>query len=114
MARLSNASGRGVPTAWNVVKPDEIDVLASPMFRYFEKITYALKPAGAGEIWCDLIKGDQGNRIYFDFALFHSVPVTHPNARPMPYTNAAGDGTRTDRVAQILYEQHATSLERDT
>ena len=96
------------------MKPDEIHVFATPMLRHLEKIAYAVKAACVGEIWSDLIKRDRGNRINFDLALFHSVPFAHGNVRPMPYTHAGTNGTRPNRIAQILYEQHANSLERDT
>ena len=84
------------------------------MFRHLEEVSNALKPAGAGEIWSDLVESNRDDRINFDLPFLHSVPLAYRNAGPMPYPNAASDRTRSDPVAQILYEQHTTSLERVT
>lgn len=83
------------------------------MFRHLEEVSNALKAAGAGEIRSDLVECNRDDRINFDLAFLHSVPLACRNVGPMPYTNAASDRTRSDPVAQILYEQHATSLERE-
>ena len=96
------------------MKPDEKHVFATPMLRHLEKTGYVLKAAGAGKIRSDLVKCDRDNRINFDLALLHSIPLAHGNVRMLPNANTGSDGTRPDRVAQILYEQHDTSLERDT
>jgi hypothetical protein len=95
------------------VKSDEIDVLATPMFRHLEKVAYPFEAAGACEIRSDVVERDRYDRINFDLAFLHSVPLAYAYAGPMPYTNTAGDLARSDTVAQILYEQHATSLERN-
>src|SRR6185503_16127006 len=59
----------------NVVKSDEIHVLATPMFRHLEKVAYAFKAAGAGEIRSDVVERYRRDRINFDLAVLHSVPV---------------------------------------
>ena len=92
------------------MKSDQIHVLAAPVFGHLEKVAYSFKAAGAGEIRSDVVEGNRFDRIDFDLAFLHSVALAHRYAGPMPYANAAGDRTRSDTVAQILYEQHDTSL----
>ena len=95
------------------MKSNEVHVFATPMFRHLEKVAYSFKAAGACEIRSDIVERHRYDRINFDLAFLHSVPLTCRYAGPMPYANAARDLTRSNTVAQILYEQHATSLGRD-
>ena len=92
------------------MKSDEIHVFATPMFRHREKVAYSFKAAGACEIRSDIVERNRYHRINFDLAFLHSVPLAYPYVGPMPYANAASDLTRSDTVAQILYEQHATKF----
>ena len=83
------------------------------MFRHLEKVADAFKAAGACEIRSDVVEPNRYDRIDFDLAFLHSVPIAYLYAGLMPNANATSDVTRSDTVAQILYEQHAASLERD-
>ena len=94
------------------MESNEIHVLPRPMSRDLEEIVYALETAGACELRGDVVDRNRHDRVNFDLAFFHDVPLACRYARPMPNANTAGDRTRSDAVAQILYEQHATSLER--
>ena len=94
------------------MEADEIHVFATPMFRDLEQIAYTLEAAGTGKIRSDLVQRNRDDRIHFDLPTLHSVPLTHRNAGPMPYTNAARDRAGSHPIAQILYEQHAASLDR--
>jgi len=94
------------------VKANEINVFAAPMFRYLEEVWYAFETTGACKISSNIVERNRDDRIYFDLALFHSVSFADCYVRPMPYANAAGDRTRSDAIAQIFYEEHASSLAR--
>ena len=95
------------------MKSDEIHVFATSMFCHLEKVAYGFEAAGACELRSDIVERNQCDRINFDLAFLHPVSPACLHVGPLPYTNAAGDLTRSDAVAQILYEQHAISLERD-
>ncbi len=94
------------------MKANEINVFAAPMFRYLEEVWYAFETTGACKISSNIVERNRDDRIYFDLALFHSVSFADCYVRPMPYANAAGDRTRSDAIAQIFYEEHASSLAR--
>ena len=96
----------------NVVKANEIHVFAVPMFRYLEEVWYAFETAGACKISSDIVERNRDDRIYFDLTVVHSVSFADCYVRPMPYANAAGDRTGSDAIAQILYEEHTSSLAR--
>jgi hypothetical protein len=80
------------------------------MFRHIEKIPYAFEAAGARQFQSDIRERNRNDRIDFDLAFLHAIPLTNGYAGPMPDANAAGDTAGTDSIAQILYEQHLASL----
>ena len=41
------------------MEPDQIHILASPMFRHFEKVPDAVKPAGASESRSDVVESNR-------------------------------------------------------
>ena len=96
------------PAGCNVVKPNQIHVLACSMFRHREKIRDAAKPARARETGSDVGERDRNDRIDFDRTFSHPVSLAHRDARPMPHANARRDFTRSDSVAKIFHEQHAS------
>jgi hypothetical protein len=95
---------------WNVMKVNEIDIFSATMFRHLEKIPHACEATCARQIRRDLRKCNGKDRIDFDLAFLHSVPLAYGYSRTMPYAHATRDTAGTDSVAQILYEQHVTSL----
>jgi hypothetical protein len=92
------------------MKVNEIDIFSATMFRHVEKIPHACKATCAHQIRRDLRECNWKDRIDFDLAFLHAIPLTYDDSRTMPYAHATRDTAGTDSVAQILYEQHVASL----
>ena len=94
------------------METNEINILASTVFRNVEQVDYVLEPAGSCEIRSDVAQCNRDDRIDFDFAALHAVSLTRPYVWPLPHADAGRDLTRSHAVAKILDEEHGASLDR--
>jgi hypothetical protein len=92
------------------VKLDEVHVFASPMPCDPKEIACAGKAALAGKTRRDLFERDLNDGINFDLAFFESITPADTNMRTRPDANASRDRTASHAIAQVLREQHHTSL----
>jgi len=100
LAFLFEAAGR------DVVKADEVDVLASTMLSDFEEVEYAEEAGGLGERGRDVGQADGFDGVDLDLAFFHAVAATDANLQTHPDTDGAGDFAGADAFAEALGEVH--------
>jgi hypothetical protein len=58
----------------------------------------------------DIRKSNRRDRIHLDLSFFHRVPSPHFDVRTGPNSDAAGDFSATNSVAETLGEKHKESL----
>jgi len=92
------------------MEPDEIDILPFSVLCDFEEVEDTEEARRARQLWSDIYETDLLDRINLDFTLFHSIPPAHLDVRTLPYSNAAGDFSATNSVAEALGEDHQASL----
>jgi len=66
------------------------------------------------KIVCDIFARNQGDRIYDDVAVVHSIATASPDVRTCPDTDAASDSAAPNALTEPLGELHRlNSLLRD-
>src|SRR5690348_9091853 len=88
------------------MKSNQVDVLAPAVLRDFQQIDDAQKTRFARQLGSDVRKPDRRDRIHFDFAFIHRVPVAHLDVRPHPDADAARDFSAPHSLAQPFGEDH--------
>ena len=88
------------------MEPDQIDILAFAVLRDLEKVDHAFETRLSRQLWSDVRETDRQDRIHLDLTFFDSVAVTRLDARAHPDSDATGDLTATDSIAQALGEYH--------
>jgi hypothetical protein len=88
------------------VKPNEIDVFAFTVLRDLEQIDETQETRLSRQLWSDIREADRLDRIYNDFAFFHTVPAADFDVWARPYPDAAGDFSATNSVTKTLAENH--------
>src|SRR5262249_48568978 len=94
----------------HVVEPDQINVLALSMLRNFEQIDDTEEARLSGQLRSDIGEADRLDGIDFDLALVHWVAPADFDVRAGPDSDAAGNVSTTDSLAQALGEDHEESL----
>jgi len=92
------------------MKADQIDVLAAPVLRDFEKVDDAVEPRTSCELRRNIRKPDRFNRIDLNLPFVHRIACADPDALTHPDPHAAGDLAPTDAVAQTFGEDHGRIL----
>lgn len=82
------------------MKPTQIDILAFTVLRDLEQINEAQESGLARQCRRDIRKTDGLNRIHFDLAFLHTVPITHCDVETHPYSDTARDFSSTDSIAK--------------
>ena len=111
--RAANALARRGPsgTGTDVVKTDQIDILARTMFRHLEEIDHAEKDISALEDqelerMRDILNRDLLDGIHLDFTFPCLVTAAHLDMRALPDANATGDRPAMYTFSKPLCENH--------
>lgn len=88
------------------MEPDEVNVVASAVFRDLKEIQNAEESRLARQLRSDVGKSDGLDRIHLDLSLFHPVSLTRSDAGTHPDSHAAGDFPAPNSVAKALRENH--------
>jgi hypothetical protein len=97
--------------AWShVVEPDQINVLASTMFRHLEQVQHAKESRLARQFRRNIGKPYGLNRIHLDLAFLHTVSRTYSDAGTKPESHTASDFSATYSLAKSFGERHKESL----
>ncbi len=94
------------------MKSDQIDILASAVFRNLEQVDQTVEAGLTRELRGDIRKPNRLNGIDFNLAFVHRIPAAHPDARTHPDANAAGDVAAPHAVAKTFREDHRGILQR--
>ena len=86
------------------MEPNQVDVLAAPVFGHFEEVCDAVKAAGAREIRSNVGEGDRDDRVNFNRPFFHPISLAHRYVWPAPYANARRNFAGSNSVAEIFHE----------
>jgi NAD(P)-dependent dehydrogenase (short-subunit alcohol dehydrogenase family) len=97
----------------HIVKPNEIDVVASTVFRHLEQIDDTQKSRFSRQLPSDIRKTDWLDRIHLDLTFFHPVPVADLDVGAHPYSDAASNFSATNSLAKALGKHHEESLHRN-
>ena len=95
-----------VPRARQVMEPNQVDVIAAPVFGDLQQILHALEARFTGQIVGDIGDADRRYRIHNDVAFVHLVTITHLDMGPRPDANAASDSSAPDSLAKAFCEHH--------
>ena len=99
-----------LPARPHVVEPDQINILASTMFRDLEQVQNAKESRLARQFRSNVRKPDRLNRIDFNLAFLDTVSRAHSDAGTHPDSHAASDLSPTYSLAKPLSEHHDESL----
>jgi len=94
----------------HVVEPDQINILASTMFRDLEQVQNAKESRLARQFRSNVRKPDRLNRIDFNLAFLHPVSRAYSGARTHPDPHAASDLSPPYPPAKPFSERHEESL----
>lgn len=92
------------------MEANQIDVLAPPVFRDFEKVDDSLETRGARDGGRDVGIANREDRVHLDLTLLHPVAVADRHAGTHPYADTAGDLAAPNSLTQALGKEHAKSL----
>ena len=94
------------------MKSDQVDILASAVFRNLEQVDQTVEAGLTRELRGDIRKPNGLNGIDFDLAFVHRIAAADPDARTHPDANAAGDVAAPHAVAKTFREDHRGILQR--
>lgn len=94
----------------HVVEAHQIDVFAFAVLCDFQQVEDAEKSGLASQLGSNVRKADWLDGVDLDLSLVHAVACAHSYARTYPDTDATGDLSATNSVAQPLGEHHPESL----
>jgi hypothetical protein len=94
----------------HVVKPDQINILASTMFRHLQQVQNAKESRFARQFRSNIRKPDWLNRIDLNLAFLHPVSRAYSDARTHPDPHTASDLAPPYPLSQPLSEHHKESL----
>lgn len=98
----------------DVVEPNEVNVLASAVFRDFQKIENTKESGSLGQLGCDIREPDGFDRIHFDFSFYvHRITSPYLDVRASPDADAAGDVSPPYPFPQSFGENHEGSVHLD-
>src|SRR5580700_6052141 len=100
------------PALRQVVKPDQIDIFSTAVFRHLEQSVQVGEARLADQLVRDRLKIDGLDRIDFNFAFFHRITSAHFHVGMHPDSNAARDVSPAHSLAQLLGEHHEEILYR--
>jgi hypothetical protein len=90
----------------HVVEPDQINILASTMFRDLQQVQNAKESRLARQFRSNIWKPDRFNRIDFNLAFLHTVSRTYSDAGTHPDSHAASDFSAPYPLAKPFSERH--------
>ena len=88
------------------MEPDQIDILAFAVLRDLEKVDHAFETRLSRQLWSDVRETDRQDRIHLDLTFFHAIADAFLDAGIHPYSDAAGNFSATNSLAQTLGEDH--------
>jgi hypothetical protein len=88
------------------MKTNQIDVIAFAMFGHFEQIEHTQETRLARQLWSNIGKPDQCNRIDLDLSLSHAISLAFFYMGGHPYSDAAGYFPSNHSFAKALCEDH--------
>ena len=94
------------------MKSDQVDILASAVFRNLEQVDQTVEAGLTRELRGDIRKPDGLDGIDFNLAFVHRIAAADPDARTQPDANAAGDVAAPHAVAKTSREDHRGILQR--
>ena len=94
------------------MKSDQVDILASAVFRNLEQVDQTVEAGLTRELRGDIRKPNGLNGIDFDLAFVNRIAAADPDARTHPDANAAGDVAAPHAVAKTVREDHRGILQR--
>jgi hypothetical protein len=94
------------------VEADEVYLFAATVFGYFQQVEDAEESGFAREFGCDVRETDGLDGIDLDFAFFHAVASAFFDARSLPDSDAAGDVSATNAIAEPLCKHHGRESTR--
>ena len=94
------------------MKSDQVDILASAVFRNLEQVYQTVEAGLTRELRGDIRKPDGLDGIDFNLAFVHRIAAADPDARTHPDANAAGDVAAPHAVAKTFREDHCWILQR--
>src|SRR5262249_44519002 len=98
---------RRIPVAFaQIMKPNQIHVIATAVFSNLQQIIHGVKARFLGKIVCDIRNGNLINRIDDDVAFFHWVTTADLNFGTLPDANTAFDSAEPDTHAELFSEHH--------
>src|SRR5882757_1400456 len=86
----------------NVVKPNQVDVLARAVFRDFQQIDHAGESGLARQLRRDVRESYGLDGVDFNLAVIHGVAASDRDVQALPDSDRAGDVARLDAVAKAL------------
>ena len=90
----------------HIVEPDQINILASTMFRDLEQVQNAKESRLARQFRSNIWKPYRLNRIDFNLAFLHTVSRAHSDAGTHPDAHAASDFSPPYSLAKSFSECH--------
>jgi hypothetical protein len=81
------------------MKPDEIDLVATAVFRGPEQILHAEKSGFPRQVAGDVSQANGYDGVHDNLTVIHAIATSLFDVRPRPDTNAASDSTASDSLA---------------
>jgi hypothetical protein len=88
------------------MKTNQIDIVAFTMFSHFEQIEQAQETRLSRQLWSNIGKPDQCDRIDLDLSLSHAITLPFFYMGVYPYSDAAGYIPSNHSIAEALCENH--------
>jgi hypothetical protein len=92
------------------VEPDQINILASAMFRDLKQVQNAKKSRLPRQFRSNIWKSYRLNRIDFNLAFLHTVSRAYSDVGTYPDSHTASDFSATYSLAKPFSEHHEESL----
>jgi len=92
------------------VEPNQINILAFTVLGDLEQIDQAQETRLARQLRSDVRKPERLDGIHFDLTFLHPITGAYLDVERLPNSDAAGDLSAPDSVAQTLGEDHEKSL----
>jgi len=88
------------------MEPDQVHVLAAPVFRGCEQIVHAREARFAGELVGDVRHLDRLDRVDDNVPLIHRIAAADLDVRTQPDANAATDASAANPFPKLPGEYH--------
>jgi hypothetical protein len=90
----------------DLVEADQINIIASTVFRDFEQVQNAEESGLAREFRSNIWEPYRFNRIDLNLAFLHKVARAYSDAGPRPDSHTASDFSATYSLAKSFSERH--------